>query len=330
MSSRPLIDKLRVYVRKRFYAGQDASADADTESRPLNSIALAHMVEGDRDTIVEQFAVGLQLDDQALDALAGRIEMAAADHAEGLAGVQRYRLAAFYRGSDVPNGSITFALRSVAGDSHSASEPATTTGVLGQLMRQNETLLRAVTINTASQGSIIDRQAEMIDRLLAGRVEQLTALEDLLSLRQQRDIAAKEAEARIERNRELVGTAKMLLPALANRLAGHQVFPNAAGGAHAAMARGVVDSLTRAQVEAITEQLGNDELRAEWLALLEIASEQPATDLSPRLKSLAAKLEQPILLGVFSRLTPMQQATVGELLGLGRKAGAKPNGKHEN
>lgn len=332
MSNRPLIDRLRVYVHRRYYAGHDASAEADAESRPLNSIALAHLVEGERDTIVEQFPVGLELDDQALDALAQRIEVAAVDHCEGLAGVQRYRLAAFYRGSSAPNGAITFALRTVAGDSHSMSEPATSTGLLGQLMRHNEQLARTLTVASGQQAAFIERQGEMINDLLAGRVKQLSTVEDLISLRHQRELATKESEARIERNRELVGTAKMLLPAIANRLTKNNAFPAAAAGAEAGMARGIVETLTRTQVEGITELLGDDEHRAEWLAILEVASEQPATDLAPRLKAFAAKLERPTLLGVFSRLTPIQQATVGELLGLGPKPRppAKPNGKPEN
>ena len=129
MSARPTLDKLRRFVRQRYYAGHnaDAAAEPGDETRPLNHIVLAHMVADDRDVQLESFPTG-HLDDQELDGLAARIEQAAEEHCEGLAGNQRYRLAAYYQGSSAPNGVVTFALRAVVSEYSGATTSGSSCG----------------------------------------------------------------------------------------------------------------------------------------------------------------------------------------------------------
>lgn len=331
MSGRVLIDKLRRFVRTRFYAGHndDANAEPGDETRPLSHVALTHMVADDRDVHVEDFRVTADLDDDALDRLAGRIEGAATDHCEGLPGVQRYRLAAYYQRSTAPNGAITFALRAVADDYTSAavSEPANATGLLAQLMRSLDAKDRALLAVTTAQAAMIERQGQIIDQMQARQLEAIRLTEELLSERHTRELAAKEAHARIEHRGEVVRAVKALAPAIANRLAKKEVIPGTEQTAKAQLARSLLEGLKAEQAAAIADALGDDELRGEWLGILAVAQESPRLALHEPLRRLAAKLDRPRLMAIFAALTPLQQISVAELLDL-RKQGAAPPTTH--
>src|SRR5262245_12354067 len=112
--------------------------EAVEEQRP-SRIAIRHVSVNDRHADVSTIAVAEETDDDALAALAEEIEVAIQNDADGLGGMQRYLVVALRGEAQLTR----LPFRMAATDEDEAgepidSEPATSKGLLAQLMRHNE------------------------------------------------------------------------------------------------------------------------------------------------------------------------------------------------
>lgn len=166
-------------------------------------------------------------------------------------GVQRYAVQVFRDKSAAGKAAarVIVAVDHERTDTTGFSEPATAAGALAQSMRHIEAKERSVTalmqvllIETRSRYEALalenaklreqhDKAAELVDELV-GR-------------RQERELEAEAARAKAEMLREAGSQVKLLLPVVANRIAGRQVIP--AGNPEEATARGLFESLTPEQ-----------------------------------------------------------------------------------
>lgn len=152
--------------------------------------------------------------------------------ATGIGGVQTYVLQSF-RKKDPSKATARHTFR-INGDEDSdesgfSSEPATGKGLLAQLMRHTEVLQRTLTATTASAMSSSQRQIaqlqEQNERLMVDRFETVKLYEELLSHKQERELAVQESERNGRLMEDGVKTLKLLAPIAVNKLAGKEVIP---------------------------------------------------------------------------------------------------------
>lgn len=188
-------------------------------------------------------------------------------------GIQKYAVIAFGEGRKTHSAIFRFvadAPRAIA--TGGSSEPATLAGALAQAMRHLEARERTMTM---AMGLILNDTSKRIealtrenDELREHRLETLETVEKLLSMQQERDLEAKKAEAKIAMLGDVAKDAKLLAPAIVNRLAGKEIIPANATGANprdVAIQR-LKESLTLEQQAKIAETLDD----TQKIALMEL------------------------------------------------------------
>jgi hypothetical protein len=182
--------------------------EADEDQRPTR-VAIRHVSVNDRHAEVS--------------ALAEEIEVAMQGDADGLGGTQRYVVVAL-RG-DAQLTRLPFRV-AAAEETESGepidSEPATSKGLLAQLMRHNEAQSRMFMVSvghilTAMQRTIAQQQT-MIDSVGDQRLELYAATEGLLSQRHDRELATVETQHRVNTRSALTQKLINLLPLAASYL----------------------------------------------------------------------------------------------------------------
>lgn len=203
--------------------------------------------------------------------LINEMDMSCYDDAEGMAaGLQRYKILCYVKHKSNAHSRFTFSL---AGDNQDVddtgvSEPATQKGLLGQLMRHNEAIMRTAVMSTnqnmAMMQRTIGRQNEHIEKLLEDRRETFEVTEDLKSQRHDRDLASTQMENQEKRYSEMFDKASLLLPAVVNRVAGKKLLPESVSPMQD-MLKGLAESLTEEQLTKIMPTL----MPEQQIALLE-------------------------------------------------------------
>lgn len=195
------------------------------ESGPVSRAVLRHVSAGKVGADVLTFDVPDEPTADLVEDIASQIELAAEGDADGLGGVQSYVVHA-YRGKSTKSAARkTFR---VAGDvsDHGdlSSEPPTATGIVTQLMRHNEVLMRAATQGQAQVSAMLSRQLEAVSRrnseMEDTRISTIETMENLLSQRHERDLDEMKATQRAELMDRLVSKTELLLPAVASKLTG--------------------------------------------------------------------------------------------------------------
>jgi len=159
---------------------------------------------------------------------------AARQHTDALGGLQRFILNAYDRSDpeaqgDQPLGSVAFKVEPpMATDTEDAgSEPATGQGMLAMLMRHNQEMHRqsnhAMGTLTYHLAKTVEKQADQIDKLMADRIATIDVMEELMSQKHDRDLAARHTEAKIERDKSMFEKAMQLGPVVLNKLAGKEL-----------------------------------------------------------------------------------------------------------
>jgi hypothetical protein len=171
-----------------------------------------------RETFIEQLIAG--------------IEEAAHDDAESLGGHQRYLIFAYYQNESKPLARTGFRMDAGdedEGDEELESEPANAKGLVAQAMRHQEGNFRTSVLATNHiinmMQRTIDTQQETINNLLSGHLNNLKLVEDLVSQRHGRELAAKREDFNQSIKNDFAQKALKLLPAVVNRFAGKQVLP---------------------------------------------------------------------------------------------------------
>lgn len=165
------------------------------------------------------------------NALAEEISMTAESDASGIGGTQRYVLHAYHGESEKPTDRLTFRVDGdEEGDSDDfSSEPANAKGVLSQMMRHNEAMMKGTLMGLTSVMTTMQRQmakqADRLEHMETDRFRTIEVMERLFSQEHQRKLELQKQESRESMTRELMGKLQLFLPVVANKIAGKQLMP---------------------------------------------------------------------------------------------------------
>lgn len=184
---------------------------------------LAHSGTGQGSTLATLPHNGGDIEDSAIG-IANEVWESASSHVETCTRPQRYVVVA--KKDDTTIGSHPFRLAPEAsGLDTEDSEPPTTAGLLSQLMRHNEALMRMMQLTTAqTMGALAadNKDLRTNNAKLVKRLEKDAELrESLTSMAHERDLETAKAYADEERKNRLLGHAEKLLPAIWDRIQGN-------------------------------------------------------------------------------------------------------------
>ncbi|KKM97063.1 hypothetical protein LCGC14_1171940, partial [marine sediment metagenome] len=173
----------------------------------------------------------VKVDDDELAIMANQIEGQVLEDAEGLGGVCKYQLLAYFSKASRPVSRLTFRVTGSEfdEDEDGFSEGPNQKGHMGQMMRHNEALTRIAVMGSNQalglQNRTIARQQELIENMMDKHLQNIELTETLLSNQHVRDLETKAAAAKEERYEQLYQKGKVLIPVIANRIAGRKVLP---------------------------------------------------------------------------------------------------------
>lgn len=189
------------------------------------------------------------------------LEGVAENFAAGIPGVQQFQVLAFYDGRERPQSFYPFRKSGESEGFGLATEPPTTTGLLQSLMRHNEANTRVVA--NLSVG-ILDKYEKLLDKALS-RIDKLEE-ENFDTVELAKDLVMKQAADQHSNRMEEIKTrqsmedrkvAMRLLPAIANRVLGKEIFPQAA--ADTAMFEHLAETLDKDQIQKLASVLRPDQ-----------------------------------------------------------------------
>lgn len=195
-------------------------------------------------------------------AIASALAGAAVDDACGMGtGIQRYCLYAYFE-SEPGNVGARHPFMVAGLDPNEGelqdSEPANEKGLIAMLMRHNEinskNSMVAMGFMFQSQQRQIARQAEQNEKLMQTHYDMTFAMDDLVSQKHERDIRTKETEATIAMKRSIGTKLETLLPVVANRVAGRDIFPEAISPSTMLLST-LVESMTPDQVQVLKQTM---------------------------------------------------------------------------
>jgi hypothetical protein len=148
-----------------------------------------------------------------------------------LGGLRKYALYAYHTGDNEAHTS-RFVVRIQGNDED--EEPGTSEGALKgdihlQAMKHAEAYAKImagmVTGLMGSYQSQVARQSTMIEKLMEDKLGGIEAMQALLDQKEERDINLMQAKVKADGMKNLIGRLGLLLPAVANRVAGKPIFP---------------------------------------------------------------------------------------------------------
>ena len=199
---------------------------ADTES--LTKFVLYHLGSKTKDEIweeeYEQDAIGA-------DDYARIILLEAEADAESVSGLQSYALGAFYGRRKSPSRKHRFRIQGTddLDVSHEHSETGDSTGLVKQAHRHLEATMKIALGSVEGAMRRQDRQLALqemrLERAENRHIEVIKLQEELLSQRQERELETLRAMNREKHIDDIVGTVKMGMPILINRVGGKKLLP---------------------------------------------------------------------------------------------------------
>ena len=155
-------------------------------------------------------------------ALASEVIEAAREDAEGIGGLQKYSVKAFFGASKKPQ------VKRIAIDARDEltddefSEPASSKGQVAQSMRHTEAAVKLALMGSAqSQSALlqtVNRLQSQVEKLMDERAEYLEKIEELRSQEHERRMEALLIEKQEARKDEAVEQLKLLAPVVAHKL----------------------------------------------------------------------------------------------------------------
>lgn len=183
-----------------------------------------------------------------------------ANETSSLGGLQKYALYAYHTG-DYENHISRFVVRMQGiedddeGDGLNSEGPDKA-GLTSQAMRHteaaNRTMVAMVQSVIGPLQSTISRLAQMNERLLDDKLNNLEAIQAMVEDRQEHEVKLIQSRAKAKGIEDLIGKLGVLLPAAANRLTGKPIFP-------------VEDSSMMMMVRSLITSIMTDPDRAEKL-----------------------------------------------------------------
>ena len=277
-------ERLKQWLRNQLFS-------EDKEQGPVCKLILRHLGVDNRTSTGNVFQVMIphnakrvDMDHDELEVLANDIEADSAEDAEGIGGVQKYQLMAFRVKSRLPVGRFTFRMSGSEIDEYDgdgSSEPANQRGHMAQMMRHNEALMRISVMGANQSIGLLNRtvakQADQIDSLMGERFRTMELLEQLVSKKHERELATKESENREERYQQLFEKGNVLLPLIANKIAGRKVLPEHVSP-EVSMTRALFETMSQAQMSAILPHLRPEQRLALIEVLEKVQDEEGASD----------------------------------------------------
>ena len=185
------------------------------------------------------------------------IEQIAYDDCEDLGGVQRYALLPYY-GKAQRNRLIFRMAGEEKDDDAFDSEPANKIGLIAQLMRHNEAIMRS---SLGATNNVINQYARTVatlasqnEALNAKHVESMVLMEDLTVQKHERQLQNRREDFQLGMKQEIFKDGKTLLPLVVNRLVGKKVLPENVDAKTMAM-KGLMESLRPEQIGKVAQQL---------------------------------------------------------------------------
>lgn len=241
---------------------------------PCFRLTLKHIVTKGVGGDVANYNIGdaQDIDPTFLEELQGRIETDASVDAEGCGGVQKYQLLSYHtKDPDKSQARLVIRAGDAANEEHDFdSEPANERGLVAQQMRHNEALIRSQVTSTNNVMNILSRQNEKLqlekEKLEEDRYRNLAMMESMMQDRHGRFLAEQQSEFDMKMKQETFAKLSMLVPTVVNKLAGHNILPEAVNPKALAM-KGLANSImsTPGKLEKI---MGSGIFSPEELAVL--------------------------------------------------------------
>lgn len=253
-------EKLKDWLNRQFFKH-------DEDLGPCCKLVCRHLGADARTKTGDVFQIMVQnnekvvtLDDDELEILCNQIEAGVLEDAEGIGGLQKYQLLAYHTKAARPVSRYTFRMSGSELDEYEdgMTETPTKQGHIAQMMRHNEGIMR-IAVMGANQSigllnRTVSRQAQQIEKLLDQRMEEFELIENLRSQRHERDLMTKEADNREQRYQELYEKGSLLIPVIANKIAGRKILPEKLDPM-TEMLKSFAETLTPAQVSDMLPRL---------------------------------------------------------------------------
>ena len=232
------------------------------EDKPLKRFVLRTYAAGTKGQEIESFDLdeGIMVDDA--DQFAEQISTRAQIDADGNGPtMQRYCVLAYVKGNAAPSARFVFRLKGETDidlDDESGEEAPTTKGLLAQLMRHNEAIMRLALQGSTAHTNIMTRQMEATNRtnehLLDERTKMFAALEEAKSTEHVRTMDLMLTTGEQERKDKALEKMMSLVPLVVNRLVGVKVMPGK-DDPLMMLLEPLISSLKPEQFSAIAQQL---------------------------------------------------------------------------
>jgi hypothetical protein len=158
---------------------------------------------------------------------------AAYAHSSAIGGTQRFALKAFDledgkpQVGDAPINNATISVEGIPTGDGEPSEPANQVGLLAQLMRHNQEMMRLTIAATGALTSHLARTVETLSAkneiLMNERVHTIEVMEELYSRKDEREMEKQKVAAEIENKKLMWGKIMELAPIAINKLAGQEL-----------------------------------------------------------------------------------------------------------
>jgi len=187
--------------------------------------ALTHEVEGSKPRTLLNCVVQRSSLDAEKERIPEEISEAAKSHAEEASRIQRYSIVA-YAQDDSVLAMCPFRLKPSSSDASSEldSEPATSKGIVAQLMRHNESLTRVYMQSFQATATMLAEEVARLrrrnDELEDKNIDMISTFEALYSEKHKRDIEVSQEIASESRKERLLEQGEKLLPFIAAKLTG--------------------------------------------------------------------------------------------------------------
>ena len=207
-----------------------------------------------------------------------------ADADSSITGVEKYSIQTFHGEDNKPSATFSIRVRGENSDGEDdglLSEPATKSGLLAQLMRHNEAIMRMSTVGThdilKAMNSTIHKQEEVIEKLLNEKFENLGVVDELISRKHERELEQSKVAHDMEMKEKLFEKSMLIVPLIANKLLskgnnGQKVLPTET-------------TTIEQELAALAETLTDDEIKQ----MFKILSPEKSLVLADLLKSVVTK-----------------------------------------
>lgn len=195
----------------------------------LRHLSVDNKVQGDLGT----FQVKVDPGSVNLGSLTSSIAEAAQKDADDLAqGIQKYALYAIF--PDDLNYFPRKVFRVAASNDDferdlSPSEPPTEKGLVSQLMRHTESIMKTMTVHQSYTTGILQREnqrlVEMNEKYSQQQVDFMVLLQDTMDQSHSRRLNEKKDEAALAMKETIISKLESLVPVIINRIAGQTVIP---------------------------------------------------------------------------------------------------------